>query len=86
MGKLFTVAKFLDQFLLHLRKLHGVNNVALSYIIRDQEVIPAVLPPLMPLVLWSAGHTSMMDELISFGPHKDLAYKYDNAIVYAYLS
>ena len=84
--KAFTVAKFLDQFPSHLRELHGVNDVALTYIIRDTVVVPGVLPILLPLKTWSGSSTSMMEELIDYSPHNGPAYESDNARVYALLS
>jgi len=43
--------KMLDQFPTYLREKHGVQGIALLYVIRDEPVVPAILPALMTLGL-----------------------------------
>ena len=85
-NKTFTVTKFLDLFPTHLRELHGINDVALSYVIREPAAPPATLPVLQALKPWAVGQNSLMGELIAYTPHTGPAYDSDNARVYALLS
>ena len=86
LSKTFTIAKFLDQFPTYLRDLLGTNNVALSYVIRTTAEVPTTLPALTALKTWSAPHTNMMDDLISYTPHDGPSFGSDNARVYTLLS
>ena len=83
MTKQITVIQFLDQFPTYLRELLGTNNVALSYVIRPTNTVPAVLPVLVPLKPWCALHTSLMEELITYTPHNGPSFDAGNARVYA---
>jgi len=51
LSKTFTIMKMLDQFPTYLREKHGVQGIALLYVIRDEPVVPAILPALMTLGL-----------------------------------
>ena len=89
LSKTYTTTKFLDQFPMHLRELHGVNGITLSYVIHVTVVVPVVLPPVInaPIPrIWNGTHTSMMEELISYTPHNGQVYDSDNARVYALLA
>ena len=85
-SKAFTVVKFLDQLPTYLRELHGVSQVSLSYLIREDATPPNPLPPLLPNVPWSNDRNSIMDELIQFTPHDGPNYEADNARLFGILS
>ena len=84
-SKTFTLAKFLDQFPTYLRDLMGVDKVALSYIVRDNDVPPSSLPPLLTSKPYGAPHTSLMDELVAYAPLSGTSFEADNARVYTLL-
>ena len=86
LSKLYTIAKFLDEFPTHVSDLNGVSGVVLSYLIRETAAVPAELLTLISLRTWSGDNTSMMDELIDYTPHTEPACMTDNARVYALLS
>ena len=71
---------------MHLRKLHGVIGIALSYVIRSTVAVPSALSPLITLCIWSGTHTSMIEELITYTPHDDPSCDSDNDRVYALLA
>ena len=85
LSKSFTIMKMLDQFPTYLREKHGVQGIALSYVIREDPDVPVALPPLMANVPWSDDRTSMMEELIDYAPHTGPSYSQDNATVYRLL-
>ena len=77
LSKTYTTAKLLDQFPMYLRELHRVDGITLSYVIRVTVVLPSVINAPIPRI-WSGNHTSMMEGLISYTPHNELAYDSDN--------
>ena len=85
-SKSFNVVKFLDQLPTYIKELHGVSQVSLAYLIRESSTPPTPLPVLEPNVPWSEGHSSLMDELISFTPHSGPNYNADNARLFGILS
>ena len=85
-SKSFPVTKFLDQFPTYLRELLGVSNIALSYVIRENSVVPAPLPALLTNKPWGAPHNNLMDELIAYTPHTGTNYNNDNARVFGILT
>ena len=80
--KTFTVMKFLDQFPTYLRDLHGVADIALSYIIRKDKEVPNPLPALSATQPWGVGFTSIMGEQSRCLEHTGPDYNADNARVY----
>ena len=71
----------------HLRERLGVQKVALSYVICENAMPPAVLPqqndnnnPDMTTTEKYGGR--IMDELIGYSPHTGAAYAKDNTTVY----
>ena len=63
-----------------LRDKVGVNNVALSYVIREHAV--SGLPySLVSNRTYGTGYTQLMDELIAHAPHDGPAFAEDNAKV-----
>ena len=66
-----------------LAKTVGVSKIALlAYVIRENAVVPLVLPNLKANKPWSIDHNSMMEELVAFSPHTGPAFEADNARVY----
>ena len=78
--------KYLDQLPTYVRELHGVSQVSMAYLIRESSLPPNPLPGLETNVPWADGHTSLIEELISFTPHTGPNYDADNARLFGILS
>ena len=63
-----------------LREELGVNNAALSYLIREHVVL-GVPYYLVSNRLYGKGYTQLMDELVEHAPHDGPSFSEDNATV-----
>ena len=63
----------------------GVDKIALSYIVRDEEYTPNPLPNLATGKTWGLPHRNMMEELVAYVPLSGPSYEADNARVYTLL-
>jgi hypothetical protein len=77
--------KILDQLLTYLRERNGVTDVALAYLIRNDDEGAAALPALNDDFPWSGEHSNFMEELIAYSPLTGAAYVQDNAALYSIL-
>ena len=83
-SKTYGIDKALDTLLNFLRSKFGVRGVVLSYVIRDNEVPPA-LEPLRTNKPYSEALGSFMEELITHTPHNGAGWDEDNATVFTFL-
>jgi hypothetical protein len=81
-SKTYSIDKALDTLPTFLRSKIGVRGVALSYVIREVAVPPA-LDPLHTDVPYSQESGSLMNELITHTPHDGVGWDEDNASVFA---
>ena len=79
-SKSFGIVKAINMFPDFLREKLGVNNVALSYVIREHavSVVPYYLVSNRP---YGTGYTQLMDELIAHATHDGPSLAEDNATV-----
>ena len=85
-SKTFGIIKAMDLVPGHLRERLGLDKVALSYVIRDDETPPALEnqenTAENPFSATGPKFDSIMDELIEHAPHTGIAFKEDNARVF----
>ena len=76
--------KAIDMLPTFLHEKLGVNNVALSYVIREHAVsgVPSFLVSNRP---YGTCYTQLMDELIAHAPHDGSEFAEDNATVLRFL-
>ena len=76
------IIKWTEAFTDYLHRVIGVRMIPLAYVIRDEENVPAVVPPLAPGAPHSVEHGSVEAELIARSSHANALYREDNAEVY----
>ena len=88
-SKTFGIIKAMDLVPGHLRERLGLEKVALSYVIRNEENPPPiedlVNTPENPNSATGPSYDSIMDELIAHAPHTGTAFREDNAKVFQIL-
>ena len=72
------VATFRD----HLCRCIGVRNIPLTYVVRPDVVVAALVPPLQPRQPFSELNGSIEEDLISRASHTHVLYHDENATVY----
>jgi hypothetical protein len=65
-----------------LRQCFGVRRIPLIYVTRDDEAVPAAVPPLAPGQPHSVEAGSVEEELIARASHTHALFREDNALVY----
>ena len=79
-SKSFSIMKAIDMFHTFLREKLGVNNIALSYVIREHYV-SGVTSYLVSNRPYGIGYTQLMDELLARAPHDGPSFDEDNSTV-----
>ena len=79
------VTKWSESFNDFLSKVIGKRYAPLSYVIRENEAVPAVAPPLMTNQPHSQEHGSVEGELIARLSHTSPIFRDDNKQVYLFL-
>ena len=88
--KHLAVTKWTEAFPDLLAHVMGRSTVALSYVIRKDDVVPAITPPLAAIVGWSlypysTDYISVEGELFARASYSRGLFRNDNAQVYHYL-
>ena len=83
-SKSFGIMKAINMFPDFLHEKLGVNNVALSYVIREHTLsgLPSYIVSNRP---YGTGYTQLMDELIADAPNDGASFTEDNAMVLRFL-
>ena len=84
-SKALPVIKWTESFQDFLNRVIGVRCIPLSYVIREQEAVPAATPGLAPNQPHSIEHGSVEAELIARASHTHPLYRDDNSQVYYYI-
>ena len=81
-SKSLPIIKWTEAFRDHLERCVGVRFCPLSYVIRDDDAVPAPCPPLELNQPYSAEHGSIEADLIHRASHNHGLFRADNAEVY----
>lgn len=79
------ITRWSEAFSDFLRRIIGVRNCPLFYVIREHDLVPAAAPALANGKPYSDEHESVEGELIARLSHNHPVFKDDNAKVYQYL-
>ena len=81
-SKSLPIIKWTEAFQDHLHRVIGVRMIPLAYVIRKDEDVPAIAPPLMAGQPHSETHGSIEGEMIARASHTHAMFRDDNAAVY----
>ena len=81
-SKSLPIIKWMEAFQDHLHHVIGVRMIPLAYVIRTDEEVPAVPPPLLAGQPHSEAHESIEGEMIAWALHTHALFRDDNAAVY----
>ena len=81
-SKSLPIIKWTEAFQDHLHRVIGVRMIPLAYVIRMNEDVPAVAPPLQAGQPHSEAHGSIEGEMIAWASHTHAMFRDDNAVVY----
>ena len=81
-SKDLTTIKWVETFHDHLCRCTGVRNIPLTYVVRPDVVVAAVVPPLEPGQLFLVLNGSIDGDMISQASHTHRLYRDNNATVY----
>ena len=84
-SKSLAVTKWTEAFQDFLNRVIGTRMIPLSYVIRENDIVPAAPPALATNQPYSTQHGSVEGELIARASHAHPLYRDDNAKVYYYL-
>ena len=81
-SKSLPIIKWMEAFQDHLHRVIGVRMIPLAYVIRKDEEVPAMAPPLQDGQPHSEAHGSIEGEMIAQASHAHAMFQDDNAAVY----
>ena len=81
-SKSLPIVKWTEAFQDHLHRVIGVRMIPLAYVIRMNQDVPAVAPPLQAGQPHSEAHRSIEGEMIARASHTHAMFRDDNAAVY----
>ena len=81
-SKSLPIIRWTEAFRDHLHRCIGVRSIPLAYVIRKDEVVVAICPPLTPDQPYSEEWGSVEDDLINRASHDHGLFRDDNASVY----
>lgn len=79
------IVRWTESFEDFLHQIIGSRHIALSYLVRDNELAANPAPTLIHNKSYSAEHGSVMGELIARATHQHTKFKDDNEKLYSYL-
>ena len=80
-SKNLPIIKWVEAFRDHLHRCIGVRYAPLSYVVCEDEAVPATVPALAPNQPYLTEHGSIEDELVARADHNDGLFRDDNATV-----
>jgi hypothetical protein len=82
LDKNLTVPKWLESVKIHLSTVLGKRGIPLSYVVRPDETVAAVPPPLLAQQAYSEEHGSVEAELIARSSHTHALFRQDSRDVF----
>ena len=82
LDKNLTVPKWLESVKIHLSTVLGKRGIPLSYVVRPDEAVAAVPPPLLAQQAYSEEHGSVEAELIARSSHTHALFRHDSRDVF----
>ena len=76
------IMRWSESFKDYLRQCFGVRTIPLIYVVRDDETVPATIPPLATGQPHSELAGSIEEELIARASHAHALFREDNGLVY----
>ena len=80
--KNFAIDRWLESYANYVDQRIGVHMCPLSYVIRDEDTVPAAAPPLKPNCPFSTEHGSLKNEMLARYSHAHALFGTDNGLVF----